>query len=58
MPNFHILKSRGIIRNENGDIFLAFIPKAGFFCLPGGTMEPGARASARVLNAKSSKKQA
>lgn len=41
MLNFHILKSRGIIRNENGDIFLAFIPKAGFFCLPGGTMEPG-----------------
>ncbi len=41
MSNFHILKSRGIIRNDNGDIFLAFIPKAGFFCLPGGTMEPG-----------------
>lgn len=41
MKNFHILKARGIIRDENWNLFLAFIPKAGFFCLPGGTMEEG-----------------
>lgn len=34
----HILKTRGIIRKDD-KIFLSFIPKAGFFCLPGGTME-------------------
>ena len=35
MSDFHTLKSRGIIRNAHGDIFLAFIPKAGFFLLTG-----------------------
>lgn len=38
MSDFHTLKARGVIKN--GDkIFLSYIPKAGFFCLPGGTME-------------------
>lgn len=41
MSNFHVLKSRGIIRDEDGAIFLSYVPKAGFFCLPGGTMESG-----------------
>lgn len=36
----HILKTRGIIRKDD-KIFLSFIPKAGFFCLPGGTMDEG-----------------
>ena len=41
MKDTHILKARGVIRDENGKIFLAYIPLAGFFCLPGGTMEEG-----------------
>lgn len=38
MSEFHIPKSRGVIRDESGKIFLSYIPKAGFYTLPGGTM--------------------
>ena len=39
-PYFILAKVRGVVLRD-GKVFLCKLAKAGFYCLPGGTLDPG-----------------